>query len=162
MKMRSHTLHRSGYGGPRRARGVAAVEFVIAVPLLLFLMLFAAEAGRAYVQYDKLSYAVRNGARFVSEHAIDGTTGVVDVSDIVGPAQRLVVYGMVGGSTNPALPELKTTDIDVVDAGDDNIAVSATYAYRPMFTRVLPGPLGDGTGGLHLDMHVTVTMRAIS
>jgi len=160
--MRNHLRQRTGYGGPRRSCGVAAVEFVIAVPFLLFLMLFAAEAGRAYVQYDKLSYAVRNGARFVSEHAIDGTTGVIDVSKVVGPARNLVMYDQVGASTIPALPGLAKDDIDVVDAGNDNIAVSATYEYQPMFTSVLPGPLGGGTGGLSFEMHVTVTMRAIS
>lgn len=160
MIMRNHLTQRSAYGAPCRSRGVAAVEFVIAVPLLLFMMLFAAEVGRAYIHYDKLSYAVRNGARFVSEHAIDGTTGVIDVGDVREAAQRLVVYGKVGGSTDSALPELKLGDIDVIDAGDNNIAVSATYAYRPMFTKALPGILSGS--GLTVPMHVNVTMRAIS
>ena len=56
----------------RRSRGMAAVEFVITVPLLLLVMLVVVELGRAFVQYDTLSYSVRNSARFVTENAIDG------------------------------------------------------------------------------------------
>ena len=42
-------------GGPRRARGLAAVEFVVLAPFMLFLMLAGAELGRAFVHYQTLS-----------------------------------------------------------------------------------------------------------
>ena len=56
--------------GPRFERGVAAVEFVVTAPFLVFLMLAVAEVGRALVHYSTLSYGVRDSARFVTEHSI--------------------------------------------------------------------------------------------
>ena len=67
--------------GPRRSRGVGGGgvrdhRAVAPVPVVA-----GAEFGRAFVQYDTLSYSIRNSARFVSEHAINGTTGVVRPPD---------------------------------------------------------------------------------
>lgn len=130
------------------------MEFVIAVPVLLLVAWAVTELGRAFVQYDTLSYSVRNGVRYLSEHAIEGTTGVVNVSGAAGQARNLVVYGNVGGTGDSVLPGLVVEDIGVVDAGNGRIEVSATYDYQPLIgTTILPEML---------TMRVVVTMRAIS
>jgi len=150
----AHALTRREPRSPRWSRGLAAVEFVIAVPVLLLVALAVAELGRAFIQYDTLSYSVRNGVRFLSEHAIAGTTGVVDVSGAVADTQRLVVFGNVGGGGLPVLPNFKVEDVVVVNAGSNNVEVRATYEYLPMIgTTILPTVL---------TMRVVVTMRAIS
>jgi Flp pilus assembly protein TadG len=159
---------RHEYRDPRRARGIAAVEFVISVPLLIFAALIAAELGRAFIQYDTLSYAVRSGARYVSERAL--VAGVINLpDDVKAEARRLVVYGNVAGSGVALLPGLSA---DVVppkdhisvsaDAATKYIKVSATYPYQPIFLR-LPG-VGAGGGLIPTDykLRVSVTMRAIS
>ena len=82
---RPFTGTRRDFRGPRPARGVAAVEFVITVPILILLMLAVFEFGRAWVRYDTLSYTVRSSARFVSEYAIAGTSGVVNIDENSAP-----------------------------------------------------------------------------
>jgi len=153
-------------GSPKRSRGVAAVEFAITAPLLIFVMLAAAEVGRAFVQYDTLSYSIRNSARFVTENVIAGDTGVVSLSSAVtSQARNLAVYGNVTGpgGGRAILPGFLTSQVTVVDAGNNNIRVTAAYPYQPMLGAVLP-TFGFGSGSIPLGftMRIAVTMRAIS
>ena len=147
-----------------RSRGLAAVEFVITAPLLIFVMLVGAELGRAFVQYDTLSYSIRNSARFVTEHAINGTTGVVSLSDAVkAQARNLAVYGNVAGSGQAILPNFQVGHVTVADAGNDNIRVTAAYPYQPMLGAALSTfGIGGGSIPLAFTQRIVVTMRAIS
>jgi Flp pilus assembly protein TadG len=149
---------------PCRAGGLAAVEFVITAPLLLFVLFACAEFGRAFVHYATLDYSIRNAARFVSEHAINGTTGVVSVSaTTVTQAKNLAVYGNAGGTGSARLPNYQTGQVSVVNAGGDNIRVSASYPYQPMLGATLSTfGLGSGSIPLAFNLQVAVTMRAIS
>lgn len=149
---------------PPRCEGVAAVEFVITAPLLIFVMLATAEVGRAFVHYDTLSYSIRNSARFVTETALVGTAGVVGLSDtVVRQAQNLAVYGNVTGTGTRVLPNFQTSQVTVLDASAGNIQVTATYPYQPMIGAVLPTfGLTSGSIPLSFDMRIVVTMRAVS
>lgn len=149
---------------PGRERGVAAVEFVVAAPLMLFLMLACAELGRAFIHYATLSYAVRTSARYVSENSISGTTGVVSISPItVTRARNIAVHGNIQGTGSSKLPNFQITQVQVVDAGGDNIRVTATYPYQPMLGPLLPDVAqGSSPTGLNFDMQISMTMRAIS
>jgi Flp pilus assembly protein TadG len=150
--------------GPRRARGLAAVEFVVSAPFLLLLMLGGAEVGRVFVQYATLSHSVRQSARYVSEHSVNGTTGVVSISaETIQRARNLAVYGNMLGNGNPRLPGYSVGQVQVVDAGGENIRVTATYAYQPMLGPFLPDfGFGSGSRSLEFDMQIAVTMRSIS
>lgn len=149
--------------GPHRSRGVAAVEFIISVPVLMVVALVAIELGRAFIQYDTLSYAARNSARYVTEHAIEGTTGVVVLTGpVVAEARNLAVYGNEGGAGEPKLPGFNVGQVDVVDAGGNNIEVSVDYPYVPMIGGALPLFRPDGWIPLDFTLRISVTMRAIS
>ena len=161
---RPSAVWRHDHWGPRGSRGVAVVEFAITAPLLIFVMLATAEVGRAFVVYDTLSYSIRNSARFVTEHAINGTTGVVEISGaVVSQARNLAVYGNVAGTGGAKLPNFQTSQITVIDVGNDNIRVTAAYPYQPMLGAVLP-TFGFGSGSIPMGftMRIAVTMRAIS
>jgi Flp pilus assembly protein TadG len=150
--------------GPRRERGVAAVEFVITAPFLVFLLLAGVEVGRALVQYSMLSYGVRDSARYVAEHSINGTTGVVTLSPLtISQGQNLAVFGNIQGTGAPALPNYQTSHVQVVDAGGDNVRVTASYPYQPMLGASLPGfGVASGPISLNFNMQVAITVRAIS
>lgn len=168
------TICRRSFNGPRRSRGVAAVEFVIAVPLLLLAAWASAELGRAFVYYDTLSYAVRDSARFLSENAIEGTSGVVDVSEAADAAKNLAVYGQIdkpGGNAIPCVKGFTPAHVSVdailvvekpADTDPNYVRVTATYPYTPMVGRVLPNLMGSADDLLIFDMKVSVAMRAIS
>ncbi len=100
----------------------------------------------------------------MSENAIVGTTGVVSLTaTVITQAQNLAVYGNVAGTGNPKLPEYLPSHVTVVDAGNNNIRVSASYPYQPMLGQVLPTiVLGSGPISQNFSMQVAVTMRAIS
>ena len=152
------------FQGPRRSRGLAAVEFVVTAPFVLLLLFGGAELGRAFVHYQTLSYAIRDAARFVSEHSINGTTGVVLISGAtITEARNLAVYGNTAGTGNAKLPNYQTGQVQITNAGGDNIQVTATYPYQSMLSR-LPkfGFQGGGSVPLTFNMQIAVTMRAIS
>ena len=155
------TKLRHGFRGPRQSRGIAAVEFVIAVPVLLFVMLAAAEIGRAFVHYDTLSYAVRSGARYATENVIQGTSGAIDVADVADETANLVVYGTPSAGTTPCLPGFAPGDVTVSNAGGGNVEVIGEYAYHPMLGIVLPA-FGDTGPTSMFNMRIAVTMKAIS
>ncbi|MGH8241737.1 MAG: TadE/TadG family type IV pilus assembly protein [Steroidobacteraceae bacterium] len=155
---------RRDFAGPSRERGIAAVEFVITAPLIIFLLLAGAELGRAFVHYTQLSQLVRDAARYVSEHSINGTTGVVSISTTtITRARNLAVYGNIVGTGDAMLPQYQPSHVQVVNAGGDNIRVDAIYPYQPMLGATLPRfGIGSGSTALNFTMHIAVTMRAIS
>ena len=143
--------------------GLAAVEFVICAPLLLLLLLGCAELGRAFIHYTTLSYTIRDSARFVTLNALNGTTGVVQLTTTtITRARNLAVYGNVGGTGAPRLPNYQVNHVAVQNVGGSNIRVTATYPYQPMLGPVLPGFGQGGAVPLNFSMVVAATMRAIS
>jgi len=137
------------------ARGVAIVEFTVTLPLLLLLILVTVEFGRAFMQYNTLTKAVRDGVRYLASEAILGQTGIVVIdTQLVSSARNLVVYGNVTGTGSPALPGLSGADITVVaGANPGDIVVRAAYSYDPVFF-TLP------MFGLGPDLNPAYTLRA--
>ena len=147
---------------PRRQHGLAAVEFVVTAPLVLMMLLACAELGRAFIHYATLSYTVRDAARFVTTNSINGTTGVVQLSNgTITQAKNLAVFGNVGGTGPRRLPNYQTSHVAVINAGGGNVRVTATYPYQPMLRPALPN-FGHGSLALNFNMVIASTMRAIS
>ena len=135
---------------------------MVTAPFVLLLLLASAEIGRAFIHYATLTYAIRDATRFVTTNAINGTTGVVQLSStVITEAQNLAVYGHVGGTGNARLPSFQPSQVSIADIGSSNIQVTATYPYQPMLGAVLPGFIGNPIN-LGFTMVVAVTMRAIS
>ena len=154
------TKLRHGFRGPRQSRGIAAVEFVIAVPILLFLMLVMIEMGRALVQYDAITYAVRHGARYVSEHAIDGTSGHVNLTQkVIDDTKALTSSTLL---SNRIIREAGGLKVEVEQVGADNVRVTATYPYAGLMGAALPDfGAGGGPIGTLITFNGAGTMRAI-
>lgn len=124
-----------------RQRGIATIEVAITLPVLLFLMLATAEFGRVIAQYNTLTKAVRDGARYAASKAAaaSGSTGLVSITPQVQTAvANLVATGTAGGSGAPLLPGLTAADVIVTDAGNGYVSVSASYPYQPMLGATLP------------------------
>lgn len=142
-------------------RGIAAVEFAIALPLLLFLMLATAEVGRLLSQYDTLTKSVRDGSRYVAAKALQPTGLIVISSQLSTEASHLVVTGNISGSGTAVLSGLSVSNVTVTDAGGGYVSVSASYAYTPMLGATLP-TFGLGTPiSLAFPLNATVVMKAL-
>lgn len=143
-------------------RGLAIVEFAIVVPLCLMLIIATAEFGRAFLQYNTLTKAVRDGARHLAGRALVGTTGTVNISGgLQAETANLVVYGNTTGVGAPLLTGLTAGNVTVADAGGGNVSVSATYPYAPIFAfvpRFFYGGSIDSTGYV---LQSSVTVRAL-
>ena len=134
-------------------QGFAAVEMVIATPVLLFFLVLVLELGNILVHYNVISKSVQNGARYaVSE--VYGTIGgtIAPTSEI----QNVVVYGQ--NSTGTAvLSSLTTSDVTVTPpSGDSYVRVSVTYDYVPLFLSI---PFSNESFAVPLS--VTSVMRVL-
>jgi len=147
-------------GKGRKQHGLAIVEFVVCVPLLLFVVVSTAEFARALMQYNTLTKSVRDSVRFVAGEAELGTAGTLALTGtLVTQGQNLVAYGTIGPGTE-LLPGLTPADVTVATAGPGDIRVSVSYAYQPMYA-VIPGfGVGSNRSGL-FTFNAASTMRAL-
>lgn len=99
--------------GARHMRGTATVEFAILLIPLLTLVMGVAEFGRAIYQYEALTKATRNAARYLSEFSPS------DVAYPVADAKCLAVTGQLtsssGCSGTPLVPGLTASMVVVCD-----------------------------------------------
>jgi Flp pilus assembly protein TadG len=143
-----------------RARGLAMVEFVISVPILIFLLFVIAELGRVFVQYTVLANSVRNATRYAINQVLD-TSGLVFIStELREQTQRMAVYGNPNGTGSPRLPSYRTSQISVTSDASGNIEVTANYAYQPLLSGGTPGVLRLPLTSA-FNMQVAVTMRVL-
>lgn len=146
----------------RKQRGVAVVEFTIALPLMLFLFLAVSELGRAFLHYNALTRAVRDSARYVAAWALRGQSGTVNIdATLLSEARNLVVYGTTGGGGTPLLPGLAPGNVTVTDAGSGNISVWVQYQYQPMLAPDIPALVGSNRVGGAFTMQTQVVMKAL-
>jgi Flp pilus assembly protein TadG len=138
------------------------VEAVVAAPLLLFLILATAEVTNAFVDHNTLSKTVRNAARYLAGKAILGTTGnVLLTAQLLTETQNLAVYGNAAGTGSPVVSGLTASGVQVVDLGNNNIQVTASYPYTGLMGGALPA-FGFGADiNLSVTLQATVTMRAL-
>ncbi len=93
----------------RGARAQAALEFALAMPVLLLLILGVLDAGRVVIAAVSLNNAAREGARYAAMHVYDGTcatancqteahTIISDVSLGVDPTEIGVTVSLSTGN----------------------------------------------------------------
>jgi Flp pilus assembly protein TadG len=147
--------------GKTRQRGLAASEFVIVLPVVLLLLFATAELGRAFYQHNTLTKAVRNGARYLAEHAIKDATGVINIDGTTETATKnLVVYGNTTGSGEPLLEGWSTDKVTATEADLAHVQVSATFTFQPLFARIPTFGFGPDIA-LDFNFQSAVTMRAL-
>jgi Flp pilus assembly protein TadG len=139
------------------------MEFAIVLPVCLFLFLAVSEFGRAILQYNTLTRAVRDGARYAASNAIQGQSQVVNIdAQLITQVGSVSAYGTAVGGTAPLLPGLAPSNFTVANEGGGVISVTGTYAYQPLLGNILPQVLGaDTTINSAFTMRAQVTMRAL-
>ena len=135
----------------KKQRGLAAIEFAIVVPIMLFLMLATAEFGRVFYHYNTLTKAVESGARYASKQLLS-TSDLSNLdADFVQDIQNFVVYGNENGAgpaAPPVLDGLSVANTNVKISSDSinkTITVEVKYDYNfvvlgnfPLFGYTLP------------------------
>ena len=98
----------------RRTQGAAVVEFAIVLVPLILLACGVAEFGRAIHQYEVLTKATRDAARFLSQYSASDQPNYN--ANLIPQAQCLAVFGNTSCSNNALAPGLTTTMVVICDS----------------------------------------------
>jgi Flp pilus assembly protein TadG len=121
-----------------RERGATLVEFSIAATVFITMLFAVLEFGRALWVHNALTDAARRGARYAVLHTSASRDAVKNV----------VVYDDPAGGTKPVVPNLDTTQVDVVyngfglDTGTANVQITG-YQFQfvlPVMTTSITMP----------------------
>jgi Flp pilus assembly protein TadG len=119
------------------SRGIAMLELLLVLPVLIMLVMATAELGRAFMQYNTLNKAVRDGARHLANTALLGSTGTVQLDAAkLTETRNLVVFGNIQGDSDPLLPGLEPAAVTITAAPLASVSVTAAYQYAPIFARL--------------------------
>ena len=124
----------------KKQHGLAAVEFAIVVPVMLFLMMATAEFGRVFYHYNTLTKAVQTGARYASKPLLK-TSELTDLDTaFIQRIQNFVVYGNENGNGSAVLDGLAaSTNVAISsDVANKTITVEAQYNYNFVVLDDLP------------------------
>jgi len=148
---------------PARQRGTAMAEFVIGAPLLMLLLYCVVELGRAFVQFSLLADAARDADRYLASNALQGSTGVVNISGSVSSgARNLAVYGNAAGSGTPLLPGLSVSQVTVASDASNDVSISVAYPYQSLFGGTIPKFFTSGSISTSaMTLNVYTSMRAL-
>ena len=131
----------------KNQRGLAAVEFAIVLPVMLFLMLATAEFGRVFYHYNTLSKAVQTGARYASRPLVKTSELTNLDAAFVQRIRNFVVYGNEAGAGTAVLDGFTAGSNVAISssAADKTITIEASYDYSfnilsdfPLFGFTLP------------------------
>lgn len=159
-------MHNRSFKPGQAQRGLAMVEFAIALPFLLLLLLAFAEFGRMLYHYNNLLQANRDAVRYLAGKAWNDTLSQVDLtsdSQLVPRTRNVAVYGVPTAQPgSEVVPGLTTADVTV--SGElgttDHVRVSITYTFRPVIGSGLPALIGNAIP-LNFPLVATTVMRAL-
>jgi len=143
-------------------RGVAMVEFLISVPVLLMLFAAVIEFGIMFYTQTTLNKAVQDGVRYLAGRSVYGQLNFTEIRPQVRTeAINLVVYGNIWANGNPLIENFDPSMVEVnclygttatatgsrctADASNNLISpfyVRAQFQYVPAFGGMLSGLTG--------------------
>jgi len=121
----------------RCARGAAAAELALALPLLLVLICGCAELGNYFLDEHRLVKAVRDGARYAARQDISYFTGCSGNpgGTVVADTQNVVMTGVLSGG-NDYLPNRSSGTIAVTIVGCSTTVGSGPTTLGGLYTGV--------------------------
>lgn len=135
-------------------RGIAAVEFLTVLPLLLFILLAVAEFGQAFITFNVLNKQAQNGVRYATS-AIQGTASYDQIANETN-IKNMVVYGKVTpNSDDESSVKNLTTNNVTVDHSNGYVTISINYNYIPIID-FIPTSLN-----LEFPLNTSVVMRTL-
>lgn len=126
----------------KEQKGLAAIEFALAMPAMMIILAGVLEVGNIFMQYNSLTRVVQAGARFAVTESF-GTAGVkcTDIKGKLTSIQNVVVYGKATGGSDAALDSFTVSDVSVNcdETDSDRVAtVTADYDYTPKLAPSIP------------------------
>ncbi|WP_324731041.1 TadE/TadG family type IV pilus assembly protein [Pseudomonas paeninsulae] len=155
-------MERCDFKHPQAQQGVAMVEFAIALPLLLLLLLGVAEFGRMLHQYNSLLQANRDAVRYLAGQAWNANLGKVEINSVLlARTRNIAVYGVPAPQPGKeVVPGLTTANVTVGTVGAEHVQVSISYVFRPVIGSGLPALIGNAIP-LNFPLVATTVMRGL-
>ncbi|RTZ16941.1 pilus assembly protein [Vibrio aquaticus] len=136
-----------------KQKGLAAVELIIGLPVLMLFLVAVIEIARIYVEMNTLNKAVRVGARYAM--SVSEMSGCGPVMNEQGDIKQLVVYGTLEAGAAARIDSLTTNDVTVSCENNQFVTVTASHTFVPLFRDTLP----NSELSLALPMNATTVMR---
>jgi Flp pilus assembly protein TadG len=148
----------------RPQRGAAFVELSIILPFFVLLVIGTVEIGTAFFNYNTLTKLTFNAARYLSDNATLGSTGVLVLSSTVkAEAENLIVYGKTTAGSTSILRSLSTNDVTIDSPAGlgDHIRVRVDYDYPLMLGQLLSNLMSASGGSFpaSLPLSASVVLR---
>jgi len=128
----------------RDRRGMSAVEFGVAAPVFLAILMPVVDLGRAYSQQIQIRQAVQAGALYASVNMYNTSTWSSNVSSAVTNSTTLAVSPTVGSETC-GCPNSTSTDIvshdTLATCGPSNGGTNCSDGSRPGYYVTITGTL---------------------
>lgn len=136
--MKSQRSHQSSLA---KQTGLAAVEFVVAAPIMIFIFMATVELASALIQYNTMGKMVQNGVRHATVELLGtSSTNPCLQTGMVDAAKDIVVYGQVVGSEvdpssvpSPILDSITKEKVSITCL-NSYITVTITDQYTPKIT----------------------------
>lgn len=111
----------------RRRGGTAILEFAVGSGVLLAAFTGTFRFGYTFLQYNRLSNAVIQGARYASIVPYDSATATPSAA-FLASVRNMVLYGNPAGGTSPILPGLIDTNVNLTVTFANGIPVAMTVS----------------------------------
>ncbi|MGR5118537.1 TadE/TadG family type IV pilus assembly protein [Vibrio astriarenae] len=110
-------------------KGLAAVEFLVSIPVILLILVGMTELGNALIRYNTLNKMAQSGIRYATSD-IQGTATYDQVADHTA-IKNMVVYGSTGGGSTSMVDGVTTGDVSVTHAGG-YVTITISHNYTPV------------------------------
>ncbi|MDA0118946.1 TadE/TadG family type IV pilus assembly protein [Vibrio sp. T11.5] len=115
----------------RAQKGLAAVEMLIAVPVLMMVLMSITEFGNAFIQYATLNKMAQSGVRYATA-GVTGTATYDQIAD-VNEIKNMVVYGHTGSGTTSLMSGISTSDVSV-NHSSGYVTITINHTYTPLIS----------------------------
>lgn len=115
----------------RKQTGLAAVEMLIAVPVLMMVLMAITEFGNAFIQYTTLNKMAQSGVRYATS-GVTGTASYDQIAD-VDEIKNMVVYGHTGSGASSLLSGITTSHVSINHASG-YVTITINHNYTPIIS----------------------------
>ncbi|WP_239502550.1 TadE/TadG family type IV pilus assembly protein [Vibrio astriarenae] len=113
----------------RQQKGLAAVEFIVTIPVLLLIVVGMVEVGNALVKYNTLNKMVQSGVRYATSD-IQGTSSYDQIADTTA-IKNMVVYGESSSGGSSLLEGVGVDDVTVTHSSG-YVTITLASSYTPV------------------------------
>ncbi|WP_253816913.1 TadE/TadG family type IV pilus assembly protein [Vibrio coralliilyticus] len=115
----------------RTQKGLAAIEMLIAVPVLMMVLMSITEFGNAFIQYATLNKMAQSGIRYATA-GVTGTATYDQIAD-VDEIKNMVVYGHTGSGSTSLMSGISASDVSV-NHSSGYVTITINHTYTPLIS----------------------------